>query len=77
MWQPGIQYSLMNEQMQGVFPLPCLSPRGGRSPSCSPTAEPYYFLTKEETVVQVHGIGPWGITFVNPADDLRQRTGQR
>jgi hypothetical protein len=25
--------------------------------------------------VQVHGIGPWGITFVNPADDLRQRTG--
>ena len=42
-----------------------------------PTDSPHYFLTKDETVVQVHGIGPWGITFVNPADDPRQRTGQR
>ena len=42
-----------------------------------PTDSPHYFLTKDETVVQVHGVGPWGITFVNPADDPRQRTGQR
>jgi len=43
-----------------------------------PTDSPHYFLTTgRETVVQVHGIGPWGITFENPADDLRQRTGQR
>jgi mannose-6-phosphate isomerase-like protein (cupin superfamily) len=42
-----------------------------------PTDSPHYFLTKDETVVQAHGIGPWGITFVNPADDPRQRTGQR
>ena len=42
-----------------------------------PTDSPHYFLTKDETVVQVHGIGPWGITFVNSADDPRQRTGQR
>ena len=42
-----------------------------------PTNSPHYFVTKDETVVQVHGIGPWGITFVNPADDPRQRTGQR
>ena len=42
-----------------------------------PADSPHYFLTKEETVVQAHGIGPWGITFVNPADDPRQRTGQR
>lgn len=25
-----------------------------------------------ETVVQLHGTGPWGITYVNPADDLRR-----
>jgi quercetin dioxygenase-like cupin family protein len=42
-----------------------------------PTDSPHYFVTQEETVVQAHGIGPWGITFVNPADDPRQRTGQR
>jgi hypothetical protein len=38
-----------------------------------PTNSPHYFVTKDETVVQVHGVGPWGITFVNPADDPRQR----
>lgn len=26
-----------------------------------------------ETVVQVHGIGPWSIVYVNPADDPRTR----
>ena len=24
-----------------------------------------------ETVVQLHGVGPWGIQYVNPADDAR------
>jgi mannose-6-phosphate isomerase-like protein (cupin superfamily) len=42
-----------------------------------PTDSPHYFVTKDETILQVNGIGPWGITFVNPADDPRQRTGQR
>ena len=23
----------------------------------------------EDTIVQVYGVGPWGITYVNPADD--------
>ena len=34
----------------------------------------HFAWTKDETIVQVHGIGPWGITYVNPADDPR---GQR
>jgi quercetin dioxygenase-like cupin family protein len=42
-----------------------------------PTDSPHYFVTKEETVLHVYGIGPWGITFVNPADDPKQRAGQR
>jgi Cupin domain len=33
-----------------------------------PTDSPRYFVTKDETVLQVSGIGPWGITFVNPAE---------
>jgi len=23
--------------------------------------------------VQVHGVGPWGLTYVNPADDPRKK----
>ena len=34
----------------------------------------HFVLTQGETVVQVHGLGPWGITYVNPADDPRHRT---
>jgi hypothetical protein len=27
----------------------------------------------QETVIQVHGVGPTDITFVNPADDPRKK----
>ena len=33
----------------------------------------HFALTHEEVVVQVHGVGPWGITYVNPADDPRKK----
>lgn len=33
----------------------------------------HFGWTKGETVVQVHGLGPWGITYVNPADDPRKK----
>jgi anti-sigma factor ChrR (cupin superfamily) len=33
----------------------------------------HFALTKVETEVQLHGIGPWTITYVNPADDPRKR----
>lgn len=39
-----------------------------------PTDSPHYFVTKDETMLQVHGIGPWGITLVNPPDDPRHTT---
>ena len=32
----------------------------------------HYAWFTEETVIQVHGIGPSGITYVNPADDPRK-----
>jgi quercetin dioxygenase-like cupin family protein len=32
----------------------------------------HFALTKSETVVQLHGTGPWGVTYVNPADDPRK-----
>jgi hypothetical protein len=33
----------------------------------------HFAWTSEETVVQLSGMGPWGITFVNPADDPRKK----
>jgi len=36
-----------------------------------PTKYVHYFFTKKKAVIQIHGIGPWGITYVNPADDPR------
>jgi quercetin dioxygenase-like cupin family protein len=33
----------------------------------------HFAWTKEETIVQVHGVGPWGVTYVNPTDDPRKK----
>ncbi|HYN53497.1 MAG TPA: cupin domain-containing protein [Methylotenera sp.] len=33
----------------------------------------HFAWTKEETIVQVHGVGPWAINYVNPADDPRKK----
>lgn len=33
----------------------------------------HFAWTKGETIVQLHGIGPWGVTYVNPADDPRKQ----
>jgi hypothetical protein len=33
----------------------------------------HYAWTDGETIVQLHGIGPWGITYLNPNDDPRKQ----
>jgi len=37
-----------------------------------PAGMHHFAYTKEETVIQLSGIGPWGITYVNAADDPRK-----
>jgi quercetin dioxygenase-like cupin family protein len=34
---------------------------------------PHFGWTKDETIVQLHGTGPWGVTYVNAADDPRKQ----
>jgi hypothetical protein len=34
----------------------------------------HFAESEGETVIQLHGTGPWRLTYVNPADDPRQRT---
>lgn len=38
-----------------------------------PAQSRHFAWTASETVVQLHGTGPWGITYVNPADDPRTK----
>jgi quercetin dioxygenase-like cupin family protein len=38
-----------------------------------PKDAPHFALTEGETIIQVHAIGPWGLTYVNPADDPRRK----
>jgi quercetin dioxygenase-like cupin family protein len=34
--------------------------------------EPMFGYTEEETIIQLHGTGPWGINYINPEDDPRK-----
>jgi quercetin dioxygenase-like cupin family protein len=38
-----------------------------------PPNTPMFGYTKEDTVIQLHGTGPWGLTYLNPADDPRKK----
>lgn len=33
----------------------------------------HFAWTKEEAIVQIHGVGPWAIHYVNPSDDPRKK----
>ncbi len=38
-----------------------------------PAGMKHYAAAKGDTVVQLHGIGPWQINYLNPADDPRDK----
>lgn len=48
-------------------------PMGAGSFMVMPKGEHHFAWTKGETVIQVYAIGPWGLTYVNPQDDPRNR----
>ena len=37
-----------------------------------PTGTRHFAWTKGETIIQLHGTGPWGVTYVNASDDPRR-----
>jgi len=55
-----------------TFDAGALRPMGPGSFMVMPKGAPHFATASGETVVQVHAIGPWGVTYVNPADDPRR-----
>jgi quercetin dioxygenase-like cupin family protein len=39
-----------------------------------PPGMTHFAFIDEDTVVQINSTGPWGLTYVNPKDDPRQKT---
>jgi hypothetical protein len=42
-----------------------------------PAGMRHYAQAKGATVLQLHGIGPWSLTYVNPGDAPKQEVGHR
>lgn len=38
-----------------------------------PTGVRHFAMSKEGATIQLHGMGPWGINYVNPKDDPRKK----
>src|SRR5260370_22023846 len=37
----------------------------------------HYGMAKGQTIIQLHGVGPWGITYLNPADDPSKKAAEK
>ncbi|MBI3894570.1 MAG: cupin domain-containing protein [Acidobacteria bacterium] len=38
-----------------------------------PVGTRHFAWTEQETIIQLHGMGPWRVNYVNPKDDPRNR----
>ena len=63
-----------NMGMGDRFDLATTRPMRAGSFMVMPRGTHHFAWTTGETVVHVYAIGPWGITYVNPADDPRKGT---
>jgi hypothetical protein len=48
-------------------------PLGPGSVAIMPAKSTMFGYTEEETIIQVHGVGPWGLHYVDSADDPRKK----
>jgi hypothetical protein len=77
-WHPAIEHvtvlsGVFNIGMGEEFDTNKLTPMPAGSFTFMQPKTPHFVLIKEETIIQVHGVGPWGLTYVNPADDPRKK----
>jgi hypothetical protein len=75
-WHPGIEHVtvISGEFMMGSgekWDDAALKKMPAGAFSVMPVKYAHFAMAKKKSVVQLHGIGPWGITYFNPADDPR------
>jgi hypothetical protein len=75
-WHPGIEHVtvISGEFMMGSgekWDDAALKKMPAGAFGVMPMKYPHFAMAKKKAVVQLHGIGPWGITYINPADDPR------
>jgi hypothetical protein len=78
-WHPGIEHvtvlsGTFNIGLGEKFDEAALKtlPVGGFAVMQPKT--PHFVLIKEETTIQIHAVGPWGVTYVNPEDDPSKKS---
>jgi quercetin dioxygenase-like cupin family protein len=81
-WHPGDEHLTIVSGtfavgMGDVFDAKALTAMPAGSYALLPRDMHHFALSKTATVVQVHGIGPFQINFVNPADDPRKKSAGR
>jgi hypothetical protein len=77
-WHPAIEHVTV---MSGTFNIgmgdkldrSTTKPLASGSVAIMQPKTNHFVWTDQETIVQVHGVGPWAITYVNPADDPRKK----
>ena len=77
-WHPGVEHVTVLSGTLHMGTGDKLDPKKTHAVSAGsvvimPAKTNHFGWTKEATVVQVHGVGPWGITYVDPADDPRKK----
>jgi quercetin dioxygenase-like cupin family protein len=64
-----------NMGMGERFDRAATRPLSAGSFAAMPKGAPHFAWTSGETIVHVYAVGPWGMTYVNPADDPRRAAG--
>jgi quercetin dioxygenase-like cupin family protein len=77
-WHPGIEHvtvisGTLNMGMGDVFDPAKTRALTPGSIAIMPPGTHHFVWTSEETIGQVHSIGPWSVTYVNPADDPKNK----
>jgi quercetin dioxygenase-like cupin family protein len=77
-WHPGIEHvtiisGTLNMGIGDTFDMTKSRALTPGSVAIMPPRTNHFVWTSEETIAQVHSVGPWSVTYVNPADDPRNK----
>jgi quercetin dioxygenase-like cupin family protein len=77
-WHPAVEHvtvisGTFNLGMGDRFDASAVRAMPAGSFAFMPPGTRHFAMARGETVVQVHGVGPWQINYVNPRDDPRNR----